>query len=140
MNVAEIKSDASKHVALCMCIFVGILCLARCGMAIAKVSYSLAIGLPLAVAFVFAVLETIVVTMLWMRTATYHLDRMPTFHTASSGFRLLTALVIMFVAYLIVGRAKMLPYVAWMMLYYFAVLILHSVFFSRENHKIFSQK
>ncbi len=139
MNVAQIKNDASKHVALCMCVFVAILCIARCVMSIAKMGYSLSVGLPLGIAFVFAVIETILITLLWMRTAVYHIDRMPTFHTASSGFRLLAALVVLLVAYIIVGRENILPYFAWLMLYYFAALVLHSVFFSRENNKIFDE-
>ncbi len=140
INVAEIKSDASKHVAVCMCTLIAIVCLVRCGMAILKVSYSLAIGAPLMVGFVFGVVETIVVSMLWLRTATRNLDGMPTFHSAVSGFRVLAALAVLGVAYLVVGRQGMRPYVVWMGVFYVALLVLHTVFFSRENVKLYNSK
>ncbi len=139
VNVQEIKKDASRHVALCMCVFVGILCIARCVMAIMKTPYSLAIGLPIAVGFVYAVFETVIVTMVWLRTATLHLDRLQVFHTASSGFRILVVLVILLIEYLCVGRSGIIPYFLWMVGYYLVALVLHTVFFTRENSKLFSK-
>ncbi len=135
----QIKNDAGRHVATCMCVYVALLCVARCVMSLCHVGYGLKVAVPLIVALLFAVVETVVVTMLWLRTATNHVDRLPNFHTAVTASRMLGALIVMFVAYLIVGRDKMLPYIGWMLLYYFAALILHSVFFSRENGKLYER-
>ncbi len=137
MDAAGIKNDAGRHVAICMCVFVVVLCAVRCIMSLLGASYSLSAGAPLLVAFVFAAVETIVVVMLWLRIALNHPARLPVFHTASSGFRMLAALAVLFAAYLVVGRGGILPYFAWMLLYYFLVLILHSAFFSRENGKLY---
>ncbi len=137
--MAEIKNDAGRHVAVCMCVFVVILCVARCVMSLLHTAYGLSAGMPLITAFLFAAVETIVIVMLWLRTASAHIDRLPVFHAASSGFRVLAAIAVLFVVYIIVGRGKMLPYVVWMVVYYFAVLILHSAFFSRENGKLFDK-
>ncbi|MCD8282109.1 MAG: hypothetical protein LUC22_02520 [Prevotella sp.] len=133
----NIKNDASRHVALCMCVYVALLCVARCVMSLLHVGYGMSVGAPLIVAFLFAVVETVLVIMLWLRTATYHIDRLPNFHTAVTASRMFAALVVMFVAYLIVGRDAMLPYVGWLALYYVVALILHSFFFSRENGKLY---
>ncbi len=137
LNVAEIKGDASKHVGLCMCVLIAIVCLSRCGMALMKLSYSLDVGLPMIVGFVFGVVETIVVTMLWLRTATLHLDSMPTFHSATSGFRVLAALAVLGVVFLVVGRQGIRPYFVWMAIFYVVLLVLHTVFFARENVKLY---
>ncbi len=139
MNVAEIKNDAGRHVATCMCVYVAVLCIVRCVMSLLKTGYGLSTGVPLIVAFLFAVAETILVTMLWLRTALGCLDRMATFHTASSGFRMLAALAVLLVAYLVVGRNGIMPFFAWMLLYYFLALVLHSVFFSKENAKLYGR-
>ncbi|MCD7714014.1 MAG: hypothetical protein LUI08_03680 [Prevotella sp.] len=136
----QIKNDAGRHVATCMCVYVALLCVVRCVMTLLKMGYGISIAVPLIVALLFAVVETVAVTMLWLRTATLHPDRLTNFHTAVTAGRMLGALVVMFVAYLFVGRDGMLPYIGWLLLYYFAALILHSVFFSRENKKLYSDK
>ncbi len=137
MDVQQIKNDAGRHVALCMCVYVAIVCVARCAMQLMHAEYGLKAGLPLILAFLYAVVETVVVVMAWLRTALANPERMPAFNTASTALRMLSALAVLFVEYLVVGRDGMLPYFAWMVLYYFAALILHCVFFSREMKKLY---
>ncbi len=136
-RVREIKESTSKHVGLCMVVYVLIVCAARCLMCVKEIPYDLGVGMPLIIAFVFSVIETIVVMLLWLRIALSNISGLQTFHTAVSAIRLLAILAILFVVFLIVGRAAMKPYALWMVAYFFVLLILHSSFFARINNRLY---
>ena len=63
-------------------------------------------------------------------------ENLPTFYTAVSGFRLLMALGVMLVYYLINGGDTMLVFFLVFMVFYFASLIHHSVFFARVSNRL----
>ncbi len=137
MTAAEIKKDTSQHMVQGFIVF-ALVYLVTYGVMVITHRSSSATLLPLAVAAVFAIAETMVLLPLWCNIATRHIDRLPVFYNASAGLRFVAVLLILFVAYLVVGRGNMLPYVLSLLLYYVVLLVLHSVFFARENSRLFN--
>lgn len=91
--------------------------------------------IPLIVSSIFTLLIALLYSILWRQIATKHPDSLTAFYTASSGMRMLLALVTMFVYYLITGRSEMLPFVIIFMAFYIVMLIYHTIFISKEvNH------
>ena len=62
-------------------------------------------------------------------------DSLPTFFTAVSGFRLLLALAVMFIYYLLDNNDTMLKFFIVFMVFYVASLAHHTVFFSRVSNR-----
>ena len=90
---------------------------------------------PAIVGAVFSLTIGFALAMIWRYVAKKAPDSLPTFYTAVSGFRLLLALATMFVYYLICGRDAMLVFFLVFMVFYFALLVHHSIFFARvTNH------
>lgn len=73
--------------------------------------------------------------LIWRRVAKHSPDSLPTFFTAVSGFRLLLALAVMFVYYLVDSQNSMLRFFLVFMAFYFASLIHHSIFFARVSNR-----
>ena len=90
---------------------------------------------PLVVSVVFTLVVSYVSGFVWLRVAKQAPDNLPTFYTASSGFRLLLGLAVMFVYYLVAGRPAMLVFVLVFMAFYIVSLVHHSVFFARVMNK-----
>ena len=90
---------------------------------------------PLVVSAVFTIVVSSVCGKVWRRIAKHSPDSLPTFYTASSGFRLLLGLAVMFVYYLVAGRPAMLVFVLVFMAFYIVSLLHHSVFFARVMNK-----
>ena len=90
---------------------------------------------PLVVSVVFTLVVSYVSGVVWLRVAKQAPDNLPTFYTASSGFRLLLGLAVMFVYYLVAGRPAMLVFVLVFMAFYIVSLVHHSVFFARVMNK-----
>ncbi len=148
MDVKELKNDASRHVGTCMVVNVILLCVARVVMKYLAGDYTIGVALPLVTAFLYAVIESLVVTALWSRTVVKALEsagssptllatRLSQYSVYVSAFRLLAVLAILLVSYLAVGRAAFTPYFIYMVLFYFAMLVTHTLFFSRETKKIY---
>lgn len=92
---------------------------------------------PLIVGIVFSFVIELCDGFIWRLVAKNNQDFLPTFYTAVSGFRMLLALATLFVVYLIVGKQMMLPYCIVFMIYYFVLLIHHSIFFSKVSNSLF---
>lgn len=90
---------------------------------------------PLIVSAVFTIVVSFASGLVWRRVAKQSPDSLPTFYTASSGFRLLLGLAVMFVYYLVAGRPAMLVFVLVFMAFYIVSLAHHSVFFARVMNK-----
>ena len=73
--------------------------------------------------------------LIWRYVAKYSPDSLPTFFTAVSGFRLLLALAVMFVYYLADGQNSMLRFFLVFMVFYFASLAHHTIFFARVSNR-----
>ena len=88
----------------------------------------------LAVAAGFSLVVEVADAKVWRRVAKKSPDSLTTFYTAVSGFRMLLALATMFVCYIIVGRDAIMPYILVLLVFYFAMLAHHSIFFSRLSN------
>ena len=89
---------------------------------------------PMAVSAVFSIVVESADALIWRRVATKSPDSLTTFYTAVSGFRMLFALATMLVCYIIVGRDAIMPYILVLLVFYFAMLAHHSIFFSRLSN------
>ena len=87
------------------------------------------------VSVVFSLVVCWTIGLVWRWVARSHQESLPSFFTAVSGFRLLLALALMFVYYLVCGRSAMLPFFVVFMVFYFASLIHHSIFFAKVSNR-----
>ena len=90
---------------------------------------------PTIIATVFTLVVSAVIGMVWRRVAKRSPESLPTFFTAVSGFRMLLALAVMFVYYLVFGRSAMLLFFVVFMVFYFVSLAHHSIFFARVSNR-----
>ena len=90
---------------------------------------------PAIISSAFTLVIATVIGLVWRRIATQAPDSLPTFFTAVSGFRLLLALLVMFIYYLVYGRDHMLFFFLVFMVFYFASLTHHSVFFAKVSNR-----
>jgi len=90
---------------------------------------------PTIIATVFTLVVSAVIGLVWRRVARRSPESLPTFFTAVSGFRMLLALAVMFVYYLVFGRSAMLLFFVVFMVFYFVSLAHHSIFFARVSNR-----
>ena len=90
---------------------------------------------PIIVSVVFSLVTCVAISQIWKRVAQSSPDSLPTFFTAVSGFRLLLALAVMFVYYLVDNQDSMLRVFMVFIVFYFGMLIHHSIFFARINNR-----
>lgn len=90
---------------------------------------------PVIVSAAFSLFVSVVIAQVWRRVAQHSPDSLPTFFTAVSGFRLLLALAVMFVYYLVDTQDSMLRFFMVFVAFYFAMLAHHSIFFARINNR-----
>ena len=89
---------------------------------------------PAIVSVAFTLVVCITIGLVWRYIAKNSPDNLPTFFTAVSGFRLLLALAVMFVYYLL-NKETMLSFFIVFMVFYVASLAHHSFFFARVSNK-----
>lgn len=85
------------------------------------------------IGFCFYMFVTLAEAFVWRHVASTSPDSLPTFFMGVSGVRLMLALAVMFVYYLVVGRDAMLPFFLVFAVFYIAQLIHHSYFFSHVS-------
>ena len=90
---------------------------------------------PAVVSVAFTLVLGLAVGLIWRRVAKGSPESLPTFFTAVSGFRLLLALAVMFVYYLVFGRGMMLPFFLVFMAFYIVSLAHHSIFFAKVSNR-----
>ena len=90
---------------------------------------------PIIVSVAFSLVTCVAIAQIWKRVAQNSPDSLPTFFTAVSGFRLLLALAVMFVYYLVDTQDSMLRFFMVFIVFYFGMLIHHSIFFARINNR-----
>jgi len=91
--------------------------------------------MPAIIATVFTLVVSAAIGMVWRRVAKRSPESLPTFFTAVSGFRMLLALAVMFIYYLVFGRSAMLLFFLVFMVFYFVSLAHHSIFFARVSNR-----
>lgn len=90
---------------------------------------------PVIVSVAFSLVVCVSIALIWRRVAQRSADSLPTFFTAVSGFRMLLALAVMFVYYLVDTQDSMLRFFMVFIAFYFAMLAHHSIFFARINNR-----
>ena len=90
---------------------------------------------PIIIGTCFTVVVFVTIGLGWRRVAKSSPESLPTFFTAVSGFRMLLALAVMFVYYLVAGRDMMLPFFLVFMVFYLVSLSHHSIFFARVSNR-----
>ena len=108
--------------------------LALIGLMVMQVLY-LDLLTPIIVSVAFSLVTCVAIVQIWKRVALSSPDSLPTFFTAVSGFRLLLALAVMFVYYLVDTQDSMLRFFMVFIVFYFGMLIHHSIFFARINNR-----
>ena len=89
---------------------------------------------PAIVSVAFTLLVCFTIGLVWRYLAKNSPDSLPTFFTAVSGFRLLLALAVMFVYYLL-NKETMLSFFLVFMVFYVTSLAHHTIFFARVSNK-----
>ena len=123
LSIAYIRQGLMVTVALALVVFL-----------IMQVKY-LDLLTPVIVSVMFSLVMCVSVALIWRRVAQSAADSLPTFFTAVSGFRLLLALAVMFVYYLVDNQNSMLRFFVVFIAFYFAMLAHHSIFFARINNR-----
>ncbi|MBO4485788.1 MAG: hypothetical protein J5734_01480 [Prevotella sp.] len=90
---------------------------------------------PAIVSAAFSLVVATALALIWRRVAKRSPQSLPTFFTAASAFRMLMALAVMFVYYLVNGRDAMLVFFLVFMAFYIASLVHHSFFFARVSSR-----
>ena len=108
--------------------------LALIGLMVMQVWY-LDLLTPIIVSVAFSLVTCVAIAQIWRRVAQSSPDSLPTFFTAVSGFRLLLALAVMFVYYLVDTQDSMLRFFVVFIVFYFGMLAHHSIFFARINNR-----
>lgn len=90
---------------------------------------------PLVVSAVFSVLTEAADSAVWRRVAQRNPEGLTTFYTAVSGFRMLLALAVMLVYYIVAGSGAMTVFFLVFMSFYVVLLVHHAVFFAKVSNR-----
>ena len=90
---------------------------------------------PAIISAVFALVMCWTIGLIWRRVAKRSPESLPTFFTAVSGFRLLLALAVMFVYYLVDTHDSMLRFFLVFIAFYIVSLVHHTIFFARVSNR-----
>jgi hypothetical protein len=90
---------------------------------------------PIWVSTGFSLIFLLGFAVLWRWVVRKHKDSVTTLYSVVSGFRMLMALFTLFIVFLVVGRAAMLPYVLVFMIFYLVMVAYHSIYFSRITNR-----
>ncbi len=90
---------------------------------------------PLVISVVFSLFVSITIGVVWNRVAKNSPDSLPTFHTAVSGFRMLLAMAVMFVYYLVDTTGSIITFFFVFLAFFYVMLWQHVMFFSRVSKK-----
>lgn len=89
---------------------------------------------PLVVSVAFALVVDMADSMVWSKIHAKGEEALSTFFSAVSGFRMLLALATLTGCYIVVGRGAMLRYCIVFLAFYLALMLHHSIFFTRMSN------
>lgn len=89
---------------------------------------------PFIVSGIYTMMVEVADACIWKKVTTKCPDSLPTFFMAVSGFRMLIAIAVLLVCWMVVGREMMLTYGIVLMCFYFAMLMHHSLFFAHISN------
>ncbi len=98
-----------------------------------NISYYNTLLTPLYICTIYALVLEIAEAVVWTRIAKNSPDNLPNFFIAVSGIRILSAIVMMTVYYLVTGRETMLTFFFVFAVFYVAILIHHILFFRKHT-------
>ncbi len=130
--MTEIRKTGLRYLRQQLCLIVT---LALVALIVMRVSYMNCMLWPIIVSVVFTLVVSTAIFYVWQYLSKNHPEDLPMFFTATSGFRLLLALATMFVYYLIVGKESIMVFFIVFMIFYFASLIHHALFFARVSNR-----
>ena len=90
----------------------------------------------LSASMVFVLVVDIAAILVWRWVILKHQNMLPSFFTGVSGVRFLGALLLMLIAYLMVGSTGMKPFIVVFFIYYIASVVHHSIFFLRSSNRV----
>lgn len=90
---------------------------------------------PMVVSSVFMWISGVIIILVWKHLATNNKEALPIFFTAVSGFKMLAALITLFVCYLAIGAENIRWFVIVFIIYYIAFLAHHAIYFAKLNNK-----
>ncbi len=140
MEIKDIKNDVKRHIWLCVTVLLSLYGVTTKAVQLFLPEYHSLMRMPMIIAAVFFLVESVVVGLIWRWVATKHISYLATFHTACSGFRILAVLAVLTVTYIFVGRDAMAPYFIAMFLFYIIAESMHTIFFVREAKRLFEEK
>lgn len=91
--------------------------------------------IPTVISLVFFITVEFTDILAWRWVVTKHSDMMSTFFTGVSGFRMLLAIAVMFIYYLLSAEGTMFTLFLVFMAYYIVQMVHHSYFFVRLLQK-----
>ena len=128
----DIKKQSTNYIVQGICM---VTLLNLCCSLVAKFwGYDLLV--PQIVSTIYILILEVTESLLWRWVALNHRDMLPTFYTAVSGFRFLSALLVMLICYLAVGKENIMTYIMVFLLFYMLSLIHHSIFFAKVSNRL----
>ena len=88
---------------------------------------------PLLVGAVYSMVVEMADGMVWARVAKRSPESLTQFFMAVSGFRMLSALLVLFVYYMVAGRGTMLVFFLVFAVFYVAIMLHHTLFFQKHG-------
>ena len=86
---------------------------------------------PLIISIIFSLMIVFAEAIIWRRVAKKNPEGLTGFYTAVSGFRMLLALGIMLVYYIIMGSETMMTFFLVFVAFYFVLLVHHAIYLPR---------
>ena len=94
-----------------------------------------AVALPLLVSSVVFLIIELADILIWSRVISRAPENLSTFFMGVSGFRMLLCVLVFFMYYFVVDRQAMLLFLCIFALFYVAMLVHHTLFFSGNKGK-----
>ena len=98
--------------------------------------------LPLIVSTIYALTVELTEVNVWRKVAKKSPDSLPTFFMGVSGLRFMLALIVMFAYFLALGKAAKADMTVFMIIFavfYVAILIHHTLFFSKKKKGVMKE-
>ena len=102
---------------------------------VAELCLGYAVALPLLVSSVVFLTIELADILIWSRVISRAPENLSTFFMGVSGFRMLLCVLVFFMYYFVVDRQAMLLFLCIFALFYVAMLVHHTLFFSGNKGK-----
>ena len=136
MDSAMDERQVGKHKRRFICQSLITLALLAIGVyGVAELWLGYAVALPLLVSSVVFLTIELADILIWSRVISRAPENLSTFFMGVSGFRMLLCVLVFFMYYFVVDRQAMLLFLCIFALFYVAMLVHHTLFFSGNKGK-----